>query len=175
MNFHLKSLSACLPFLLLSCVALANPKNEAHGKVANADSLLRVRTICLDTSALSTTQLGFLKRVIKQAIKPKGVFTKLNWQLHDNCNSADATVKLNMDEREKESWDDAHAPAGAAGGAGGMSTVTMHTFAQAKMIVTQTASGAVFYQVDGKPKNDRVSAFESVFSKLLTDVQGLPH
>ncbi len=86
-------------------------------------SLLKVHTVCLDTSALTKPELGLLKRVVNRATKPQGVLSRLNWQLQDACDSVDAIVKLDMRDRDKESWDDAHAPASAGVGLG-ISTVT---------------------------------------------------
>lgn len=176
MNFQVKSLWTYFPALfLLACLTFAGPNNDTQGQVADAAGLLRVHTVCLDTGDLIKAQLGLLKRVINRAKKQNGVFTKLNWQLLDACGGADAIVKLNLEERDKESWDDAHAP-GSGGGVGlGISTVTSTTYSRAKMLITNRPSGTPLYKVDGKPRNDGESAFESVFSKLLTDVQALPH
>ena len=96
----------------LSCHTFASPKNETQGQVADAGGLLKVQTVCLDTSALSKRQSGLLKRVVNRARKPKGVLSKLNWQLLDACDGAEAVVNLDIRDREKESWDDAHAPGG---------------------------------------------------------------
>jgi hypothetical protein len=167
-----KSCWSCLLSLsLLSCPAFASPKNETQGQVADGDGLLKVHTVWLDTSALNKRQLGLLKRVVNRATKPKGVLTKLNWQLLDACDSADAIVKLDIRDREKESWDDAHAPRGGVV----ISMVTSVTVAQAKMLITNHASAKTLYQVEGKPRNDEESAFGSVFSKLLDDIKALPH
>ncbi|MGA2078112.1 MAG: hypothetical protein ABSH52_31870 [Terriglobia bacterium] len=175
MNSQAKSLTLCLLSLfLLSCLAFAGPKKEAQGQVADAGGLLKVHTVCLDTDSLTKPQLGLLKRVVNRATKPKGVFGKLNWQLLDACDGADAIVKLDMQDRDKESWDDAHAPSSSGVGLG-VSTVTTLTVAQAKMVITNRASGTTLYQVAGKPRNDGESAFESVFSKLLDDLKALPH
>jgi len=175
MNSRVKFLCFCfLSLFLLPCLGFAAPKKEMQGQVADAGSLLKVHTVCLDTDALSKPQLGLLKRVINHATKPNGVLAKLNWQLLDACDSADAVVKLDLRDSDKESWDDAHAPAGS-GGISGISTVTSITVAQAKMFVTNRASGKTLYQVEGKPRNDGESAFESVFSKLFSDVKALPH
>ncbi len=174
MNSQAKSLWLCfLSFLLLSSLLFSSPKKETQGHVADAGGLLRVHSVCLDTSALTKPQLSLLKRVINHATKPNGVLSKLNWQLQDACDSADAIVKLDMRDRDKESWDDAHAPASAGVGSG-ISTVTSITIAQAELLVTNRASGKTLYQVEGKPRNDGESAFESVFSKLLGDVKALP-
>jgi hypothetical protein len=174
MNSRVESLCFCfLSLFLLSCLGFAGPKKEIQGQVADTGSLLKVHTVCLDTSALAKPELGLLKRVVNRATKPNGVLSKLNWQLLDACDSADAIVKLDMRDRDKESWDDAHAPASSGVGLG-ISTVTSVTVAQAKMLVTNRASGKTLYQVEGKPRNDGESAFESVFSKLLGDVKALP-
>ena len=163
-----------LALLLSSCLAFAGPKKEPQGQVTDAGGLLKVHAVCLDTSTLTKPQLGLLKRVLNRAAKPNGVFSKLNWQLLEACGGADAIVKLDMRDRDKESWDDARVPTSPGGGLG-PSTVRSLTVAQAKMLITSRASGATLYQVDGKPRNDRESAFESVFSKLLSDVTALAH
>jgi hypothetical protein len=116
--------------------AFASPKNGTQGQVADGGGLPKVHTVCLDTSALTKPELGLLKRVVNRATKPKGVLTKLNWQLLEACDHADAVVKLDIRDRDKESWDDAHAPGG--GDVGG-AMVTSVTVAQAKMLVTNHA------------------------------------
>jgi hypothetical protein len=175
MNFRAESLWSCLLSLfLLSCLAFAGPKNDTQGQVADAGGLMRVHTVCLDTSALTKHQLGLLKRVVDRATKPNGALTKMKWQLLDACDSADAIVKLDMRDQDKQSWDDAHAPVSFGVGLG-VSTVTSLTVAQAKMLIANRASGTTLYQVEGKRRNDGESAFESVFSKLLSDFKALPH
>ena len=175
MNSRVESLCLCLfSLFLLTCLAFAGPENEIEGQVADAGSLLKVHTVCLDTDSLTKPESGLLKRVVNRATKPKGALSKLNWQLLDACDSADAIVKLDMRDRDTESWDDSHPPAEFGNGLGD-SRVVMHTFAQAKMLVTNRASGKTLYQVEGKPHNDGESAFESVFSKLFSDVKALPH
>ncbi len=175
MNSRIESLwIGFLALFLLSCLAIALPKKETQGQVADAVVLAKVHTVCLDTNSLTKRQLASLKRVVNHATKPNGVLAKLNWQLLDDCSSADAIVKLDMRDRHKESWDYAHAPGGGEG-ISGTSMVTSVTVAQAKMLITNRASGKTLYQVDGKPRNDGESAFNSVFSKLLDDVKALPH
>jgi hypothetical protein len=175
MNSRIESLwIGFLALFLLSCLAIAVPKKEPQGQVADAVGLAKVHTVCLDTNLLTKPQLALLKRVVNHATKPKGVFGKLNWQLLDACGSADAVVKLDMRDRDKESWDDWHAPGGGEG-ISGISTVTSLTIAQAKMLITNRASGKTLYQVEGKPRDDGEGAFDSVFSKLLDDVKALPH
>jgi hypothetical protein len=174
MSFPAKFLPLCLlSFLLLACPAFAGPKDETQGQVADAGGLLRVHTVCLETSALSKPELGFLKRVINRATKPNGVLAKLNWQLLDTCGSADAIVKLNMEERDKESRDDSHH--GLYGNDLWDSTVRTQTLAQAEMLITNRASEKTLYLVAGKLRNNGEGAFESVFAKLLSDVKALPH
>jgi hypothetical protein len=43
------------------------------------------------------------------------------------------------------------------------------------MLIANRASGTKLYQVEGKPRKDGESAFESVFSKLLRDFKTLLH
>ncbi|SPE29464.1 exported hypothetical protein [Acidobacteriia bacterium SbA2] len=169
-----KSLWLCsLSFFLLSSLLFSSAKKETQGHVADAGGLLRVHSVCLDTTALTKPQLGLLKRVINHAIKPNGVLAKLNWQLLDTCGSADAIVKLNMEERDKESWDDSHR--GLYGNDLYDSTVRTQKLAQAEMLITNRASEKTLYLAAGKLRNNAEGAFESVFAKLLNDVEALPH
>ena len=174
MDSQAKSIWLCsLSFLLLSSLLFSSPKKETQGHVADAGGLLRVQSVCLDTTALTRSQLGLLKRVINRATKPNGVLAKLNWQLLDTCGSADAIVKLNMQEHDKESRDDSHR--GVYGNDLWDSTVRTQRLAQAEMLITNRASQKTLYLAAGKRRNNGEGAFERVFAKLLTDVNALPH
>jgi hypothetical protein len=163
--------------VLLSCVAIAGPKKEAQGEVADAAGLLKVHTFCLDESQFTSQQTGGLKRFLAAANKPKGVFAKLNWTLVEDCTSADAVVTLTMQEHEQT------APAGEHVSDSNlqMETPTMssqlklQTISQANMLIANRASGAALYRATGAERENRVSALESPFIKLLKDLKALPH
>jgi hypothetical protein len=178
MESYRKFLWACLPaLLLLACVSFAGAKKEAQGEVADAAGLLKVRTFCLDVSELTPQQTGGLKRFIAAATKPKGVFAKLNWTLVNTCDSADAVVTLTMLEHEQ------NMPAGEHVGNSNlpMETSTMssqlkvQTISQANMLIANRSSGTALYRSAGAERENRVSALESPFVKLLKDLKALSH
>ncbi len=158
-----------LALYLLPCISFAGQEKPPHGDVADAGSLLKVHTFCLDTSQLTPDQLRDLQRFAAQAGKPKGVFTKLHWQRLDSCSSAEATVILTMEESER------------LGPAGDGTTLQNEAYAlktvrlqQAKMLITNRASGRTLYQAEGGEfTDDREGAFGSAFSKLLKDLKAL--
>ncbi len=163
-----------LALYLLPCISFAGQGKQTHGEVADADSLLKIHTFCLDSSQLTPHQLTDLQRFAAQAGKPKGVFTKLHWQRLDSCSSAEATVKLTMEESERLG------PAGDGTNGTGGSLQNMATalktvkLQQAKMLITNRASGKTLYQAEGGEfTDDREGAFGSAFSKLLKDLKAL--
>jgi len=167
----MKSLSAfLLAVFLLVCISFAGQGKKTHERVEDADGLLKVHTFCLDASTLTPDQSADLVKFVAQASKPKGVFTKLNWQLMDSCSSVDATVKLTMDDRQET------APTGDNTLVADTRTVMkLVMISQAKMFITNQASGKMLYQVNGGLANDdRLGAFASPFSKLLKDLRTLP-
>ena len=177
MKSYSKFPSACATVLLVvSCIAFAGLKKETQGSVVDAAGLLKVRTFCLDVSQITPAQAGSLKRFLAAASKPKGVFAKLNWTLVDSCNGADGVVTLTMVEHEQT------APAGehVSNSDLVMQTSTMssqlkiQTISQANMLIANRASGADLYHVTGAERENRVSALESPFLKLLNDLKALP-
>jgi hypothetical protein len=167
----MKSLSAfLLAVFLVACIAFAGQGKKTQGRVQDADGLLKVHTFCLDASALTPDQSASLEKFVAQASKPKGVFAKLNWHLMDSCSSADATVKLTMEDHQDTS------PTGDSTVVGDMRTVMkLVMISQAKMFITNPASGKMLYQVNGGLANDdRLGAFASPFLKLLKDLRTLP-
>jgi len=167
---------ACVTtLLLLSCILFAGPKEETQGEVADAAGLLKVRTFCLDVSQFTPQQTGSLKRFVAEASKPKGVFAKLNWQLVDNCRSADATVQLVMlEHKETEA---AGSGTVSAEGAGGVmaSNLRVQVLSQTNVRVSENVGAITLYHVNGAVRRDQVSALESPFTKLLKDLKALPH
>jgi hypothetical protein len=178
MKSYAKSLWACLPaLLLLSYVSFAGPKNEAQAQVADVAGLLKVRTFCLDVSQFTAPQTGGLKRFLAAANKPKGVLTKLGWTMVETCDSADAIVTLTMEEREE------NAPAGEHVGNSNLpietstmsSELKLQTISKANMLIANRASGAALYRATGAERDNRVSALESPFIKLVKDLKARPH
>ena len=175
MKSYAKSLWACLPaLLLLSYVSFAGPKNEAQAQVADVAGLLKVRTFCLDVSQFTAPQTGGLKRFLAAANKPKGVLTKLGWTMVETCDSADAKVTLTMEEREE------NAPAGEHVGNSDLAIETptmlnLQTISKANMLIANRASGAALYRATGAERDNRVSALESPFIKLVKDLKARPH
>jgi len=156
-----------LALCLLSSVAFAGQGKPPHRNVADADSLRKVHTFCLDTSLLTSRQLKDLKVFTAQAEKPKGVFSKLHWQRMDNCGDADATATLTMQETLR---------LGPNGDKGPNAIPLMKTerLQRAKIVITSGASGKTFYQgAGGEFTDDRQGAFGSAFSKLLKEVKSL--
>jgi len=158
-----------LVLCLLPCPSFAGQGKPTHGDVSDADSLLKVRTFCLDSSQLTARELTDLERFAAQAGKPKGVLTKLHWQRADSCRNADATVKLTMDEYQG---------LGSSGNGTSLQNPTAalkaETYSRAKMFITDRASGKTLYKVEGKEfTDDRQSAFEDTFSKLSKDLKAL--
>ena len=166
MKFHWQPL---LALYLLSCIAFAGQEKPTHEGAADAGGLLKTHTFCLDSSQLTPHQSTDLQKVAAQAAKPKGLFTKLHWQPVDSCSSADAMVKLTMNEHERM------APAGDGSRLEDKSAaLTVETFSQAKMLITDRASGRTLYQTQGKEfTDDRQGAFANTFSKLLKDLKNL--
>jgi hypothetical protein len=159
-----------LAVFLLVCISFAGQGKNTHERVENADGLLKVHTFCLDTSRLTPDQSVDLEKFVKQASKPKGVFTKLNWQLRDSCSSVDASVKLIMDDRHETepAADDAYVD-------DRRTAMKRVRISQAKMFITNQASRKMLYQVTGvQAYDDRFGAFASPFSKLLKDLKTLP-
>jgi len=158
-----------LALCLLSCIAFAGQEKPTHEGVADAGGLLKIHTFCLDSSELTPHQSADLQKFAAQAAKPKGLFTKLHWQRVDSCSSADATVKLTMNEHERM------APAGDGSRLEDKSAaLTVETFSQARMLITDRASGKTLYQTDGKEyTDDRQAAFANTFAKLLKDLKTL--
>jgi hypothetical protein len=158
-----------LALCLLSCLSFAGTGKKTHGEVADADSLLKVHTFCLDPNALTARQSADLEKFVGQASKPKGVFAKLHWQRVDNCSSADATVELTMNDSEEL------APAGDGTTLQDPSgALKSETLSQAKMFITGRASGKTLYRVEsGEIIDDRQGAFAGTFSKLLKDLKAL--
>jgi len=158
-----------LALCLLSSVAFAGQGKPPHGNVADADSLRKVHTFCLDSSLLTSRQFKDLKVFTAQAEKPKGVFSKLHWQRMDNCRDADATATLTMQETSRlgPNGDNAFDP----NAIGMMKTEWLQ---RAKIVITSGASGKTLYQGEGAEfTDDRQGAFGSAFSKLLKEVKSL--
>ena len=158
-----------LALCLLPCPSFAGQVKPTHGDVTDADSLLKVHTFCLDSSQLTPQQSSALQGFTAQASKPKGVFTKLHWQRADSCSSAEATVKLTMDEYQG---------LGSSGDGTSLQNTSAalkaETHSRAKMFITDCASGKALYQVKGKEFTyDRQLAFEDTFSKLSKDLKTL--
>jgi hypothetical protein len=166
----MKSLSAfLLAVFLLVCISFAGQGKKAHERVEDADGLRKVHTFCLDTSRLTPDQSTDLEKFVARASKPKGLFTKLNWQLMDSCSSVDATVNLTMDDRQET------APTGDNTIQDTRTMMKLLMISQAKMFITDQASGKMLYQVTGGlADDDRLGAFASPFSKLLKDLRTLP-
>ena len=159
MKFHWQPL---LALYLLPCLSFAGQGKQTHGEVADADSLRKVHTFCLDTSLLATQQLKEFSLFTAHAQKPKGVFSKLNWHLMDYCGDADATVLLTMEETE-------HRGAYVAKSIG-----KTEMLQRAKLIITSGASGKTLYQGEGgEYADDRQDAFGGAFSRLLKDLKAL--
>jgi len=167
---------ACVTSLLvLSCISFAGPKKESQGEVADAAGLLKVRTFCLDASQFTPQQTGALKRFVAEARKPKGIFAKLNWQLVDNCRSADATVQLVMLEH-KETEAAGSGTVSAEGATGALvSNLRVQVLSQTNVRVSENARATTLYHANGAVRRDEVSALESPFTKLLKDLKDLPH
>lgn len=158
-----------LALCLLSCIAFAGQDKPAHEGVSDAGGLLKIHTFCLDSSALTPHQSADLQKFAAQAGKPKGVFSKLNWQRLDSCSSAAAAVKFKMNDYER---------LGAAGDGTTLQNPTAalkaETLSQARMLITDRASGKTLYQVEGKEyTDDRQAAFANTFAKLLKDLKTL--
>jgi hypothetical protein len=159
MKFHWQPL---LALYLLSSLAFAGQEKPAHGDVMDADSLRKVHTFCLDASLLATQQLKEFSLFTAHAQKPKGVFSKLNWQLMDYCGDADAAVLLMMEETERRRF---HV---------GNTTEIPQMLQRAKLIITSGATGKTLYQGDGgEYVDDREDAFGSAFSELLKHLKSL--
>lgn len=151
-----------LALCLLSCFAFAGQDNPAHGDVMDADSLRKVHTYCLDTSLLSITQLKEFRAFAAHAQKPKGVFSKLNWQLMDYCGDADATVLVSMEETERRRFHVAN------------SSEIPQMLQRAKLLITSDVLDKTLYQGDGgEYVDDRQDAFGSAFSELLKHMKSL--
>jgi|SRR5208282_879521 len=162
MKFHWQPL---VTLYLLSSIAFAGQEKPPHGDVADANSLRKVHTFCLDTSLLATQQLKEFSLFTAHAQKPKGVFSKLNWHLMDYCGDADATVLLTMKETPSS------APSGDGATQGILSGHTIW-LQRAKILITRGASGKTLYQGEGGEfTDDRQGAFGSVFSKLLKELK----
>jgi hypothetical protein len=152
-----------LALYLLSSPSFAGQGKQPHGEVTDADGLLKVHTFCLDTSQLTPHQLSDLRTFTVSADKAKGVFAKLHWQHLEGCGTADATVKLSMEETERLG------PAGDGtplqNTSGALIAVKLQ---RAKILVTNRASGKALYQAEsGEFTDDREGAFGGAFSKLL--------
>jgi len=158
-----------LSLLLLSGVSFAADGRKTRGEVKDPGGLLKVHTFCLDQSDLPRETVSDLKKFAEDAGKPRGLFSKLQWQPVDNCSSADVTVKLTLEAHEKL------ALAGDGTAMQDMSeAVRSEMISRVKMLVTDRESGRTLYQVDGGPvTNDRQGAFASPFSKLLKDLKTL--
>ena len=177
MNAPWKSLWVCAPaLLLLTCVAFAGPEKKPEGQVADAGGLLKVHTFCLDITTLAPAQEASLRKVLSQAVKPKGALTRLHWQVLDSCGSADATVTLKIEQHEES------VPTGDYGAMVSpmpererTPRLKSKTISQVKMTIADRASGTALYQVNGAPRDSEQSAFESPFTKLSKDVAALGH
>ena len=178
MNSPLKDFSMyVLAVLLLSPVPLAGSGKKMQGQVADAGGLLKVHTFCFDLSDLTSQQAAGLKKFIAEASKPKGAFAKLNWQLRETCDNADAKVALSMEEREQT------APAGEHVGNSNIpletptmsSQMKLQVITRARMVVANRESGKPLYMGAGAERDNRVSALESLFTNLLKDLNALPH
>jgi hypothetical protein len=166
MKFHWQSF---LALYLLSCLSFAGQGKQTHGAVADADGLLKIHTFCLDTSQLTPNQLSNLREFAASADKPKGVFTKLHWQRLDNCASAEATVKVTMEETEGT------APFGDSSNLQDKTQAMKAVQIQrARILVTNRASGKDLYQAEsGEFTDDREGAYGGAFSRLLKDLKAL--
>jgi hypothetical protein len=166
MKFHWQSL---LALYLLSCLAFAGQGKQTPGAVANADGLLKVHTFCLDTSQLTPKQLSNLREFAASADKPKGVFTKLHWQRLDACGSADAMVKVSMEETQGT------APFGDSSNLQDKTQAMKSVQIQrARIVVTNRASGMILYETEsGEFTDDREGAYGGAFSRLLKDLKNL--
>jgi hypothetical protein len=155
-----------LALCLLSSLAFAGQEKPPHGDVIDADSLRKVHTFCLDKSLLTTQQLKEFSLFTAHAQKPKGVLSKLNWHLMDDCGDADATVLLTMEETERR-----HKNVILYDPCGRLKTERVQ---RAKLLITSGASGKTLYQGEsGDFIDDRQDAFGSVFSHFLKQLKSL--
>jgi len=87
-------------WLLVAFISLALPLAAAAkkpaGKVWDAVTLAKIRSYCVDTSALAGYEAYDVERFKENEGKPKHLLAKLPWTLVSDCSKSDAVVRVSF-------------------------------------------------------------------------------
>ncbi|HET7841624.1 MAG TPA: hypothetical protein VFM21_08460 [Terriglobia bacterium] len=82
--------------LIVSAPPAANAGNKPMGSISDVAAFNKIRSYCIDSSDLSTSEANDVQAFIRTESKPKGLLVKLPWKLVADCaqGSPDAVAKL---------------------------------------------------------------------------------
>jgi hypothetical protein len=171
----MRFLSGTTLILTLCVVSSAAYAKKTEGEVPDPAALSRVKSYCIDTSQMNTSEAGDVQKFVEEQKTPKKLLGKLPWSLADNCTQADAVITLKF---EPTSIMDSSGAPGAMQASTSSSNAIPGSGVNAGANAYDTAltvsdrSGKLLYRVTGEaaPLHPERS-LKSPFSMLVSDLK----
>ncbi|HMD99288.1 MAG TPA: hypothetical protein VKM93_18430 [Terriglobia bacterium] len=93
-------------WLLVALIWLALPiaaaaEKRPTGKIWDHATFVKIRSYCIDSSALPGYEANDVERLVQNESKPKRLLSKLPWTLISDCSESDAIVKVSFRKLRK--------------------------------------------------------------------------
>ncbi len=81
-------------FLLIPFVCGSAQENKACSNLIDREALRRVKTFCVDTSAVEAGVASDIKAFVARENQPGQLLKRMTWELTDQCAAADGVIRV---------------------------------------------------------------------------------